>query len=201
MLLQLCSAFLPDVIEGLRALPQPASRGLKEPRLDRLVQHISWETLCMTFNVSYDHLRWCGRDLTLFLDYSSHGIIAVSWELEGFWLKRSPGAPVQGSVVFIFFFRMIRIPGRSRTIQAASVEPEPNIPLSAVTQSYETLPFDPRSCARHIVSLHKASGSSGDISEALWHGGADNRGINRKDLLAGGCSCSYHCPLNLISKA
>lgn len=154
-----------------------------------------------TFNIKYDHLRWCGRDLTLFLDYSSHGIIAVYWDLEGFWLKRSPGALVQGSIVFIFFFRMIRITGRSRTIQAASVEPEPNIPLSAVTQSYETLPFDPRSCARHIVSLHKASGSSGDISEALWHGGADNRGINRKDLLAGGCSCSYHCPLNLISKA
>lgn len=87
-----------------------------------------------TFNAKYDHLTWCGRDLTLFLDYSSHGIIAVYWDLEGFWLKRSPGALVQGSIVFIFFFRMIRITGRSRTIQAASVEPEPNIPLSAVTQ-------------------------------------------------------------------
>lgn len=85
----------------------------------------------------------------------------MSWELEAFWLKRSRGAPVQGSVVFF------RITGRSRTMQTASVGPEPNIPLSAVIQSYETLPFDPRSCARHIVSLHKASGSSGDISEAL----------------------------------
>lgn len=175
MLLRLCSAFLPDVIEGLGALPQLASRGLK-------VRNMHY----CTFNVKYYPLRWCGRDLTLFLDYSSHGIIAVSWEWEGFWLKRSPGAPVQGSVVFIFFFRMIRITGRSRPIQTASVEPKPNIPLSAVIQSYETLPFDPRSCARHIVSLHKASGSSGDISEALWHGGADNRRINRKDLLAGG---------------
>lgn len=45
MLLRLCSAFLPDVIEGLGALLQPASRGLKVPRLDRLVQHISKETL------------------------------------------------------------------------------------------------------------------------------------------------------------
>lgn len=45
VLLRPCSAFLPDVIEGLGALLQPASRGLKVPRSDRLVQHIYWETL------------------------------------------------------------------------------------------------------------------------------------------------------------
>lgn len=45
MPLRLCSAVLPDVIEGLGALLQPASRGLKVPWLDRLVQHTSRETL------------------------------------------------------------------------------------------------------------------------------------------------------------
>lgn len=164
MLPRLCSAFLPDVIEGLGALLQPASRGVKVPRLDRLVQHISWETLyiivhLMLYIITSDDVVdvWLYSWLT-FLSWNNRSVLGV----RGFLAEEEPWSTSPGVSCLHLLLQ---------NYQNYRKVPETNIPLSAVIQSYEMLPFDPRSCARHIVSLHKASGSSGNISEALWHGG------------------------------
>lgn len=95
MLLRGCSAFLPDVIEGLGALLQPASRGV--PRLDRLVQHIYWEIwdiihLMLNIVTSDDVVDiWLYSWLT-FLSWNNHSILGARGFLAGEepW-RTSPG--------------------------------------------------------------------------------------------------------------
>lgn len=183
MRLRVWSAFLPDVIQRLGLMLQPACRGQSRC----LVCH-KLLTSCLDTSINHFYTLLSHRPWRLLLfPLGADGAQPV--EDRGFLLQHK--ASSQGSAIFFFVLRSCLI--RSEEVTESSE--------ARSLWCTHTPTSDPRSCS----ALQRL------FTRSLWAFGwyfwsfMTWMGWQKKTKEAGftsrGRSCSYYCPLNLISKA